>query len=605
MKTKIHLPFLALALLSMLIAPFSAWSQGTAFSYQGRLTEGGNAPSGLYDLRFILYSTDPGGSQVGPILTNSPTAVNGGLFTVTLDFGPNIFTNASQFLEIAVRTNGAGGFTILGPRQRLTPTPYAVYAETVGSGGLAPGTYGNTVAFNNAANSFSGAFTGNGAGLTSVNAATLSGLNSSSFWKLGGNAGANPTNGNYIGTTDNLPLEFKVNGFRAIRLERINEVNRSNLVNVINGSSVNFVVNGVAGAVIAGGGALDYYGPFATNSVTGDLGTVGGGRGNTSGASATVGGGEVNTASGISSTVGGGVANRASGTTSTIAGGDNNTASGAWSTVAGGYLNTATAPHSFAAGNRAKANHKGAFVWGDSEIADFSSTGEDQFLIRSAGGVGINANNPQAPLHVMGGGDAGLASGGNIISGSVNGQNIVIDNNEIISRNNGATSDLILNSSGGNVGIGRSPTANALEIAGNASKSAAGSWLANSDARIKTDVRTVTNALEKLSQVRLVQFRYTDTYRAAHPGVEERKYLNVVAQEFCKVFPDDVKSSGEKLPNGDDILQVDTYPLTIYSAAAIQELNRKLNDKEARVSALEQELSELKRLIKKLSDKRD
>ncbi len=31
----------------------------------------------------------------------------------------------------------------------------------------------------------------------------------------------------------------------------------------------------------------------------------------------------------------------------------------------------------------------------------------------------------------------------------------------------------------------------------------------------------------------------------------------------------------EKLPDGSDILQVDTYPLTIYSAAAIQELNQK------------------------------
>ena len=71
-----------------------------------------------------------------------------------------------------------------------------------------------------------------------------------------------------------------------------------------------------------------------------------------------------------------------------------------------------------------------------------------------------------------------------------------------------------------------------------------------------------------------MDFRYTDDYRAAHPGIEDKRYLNVIAQEFAKVFPDDVKSSGEKLPDGSPILQVDTYPLTIYSAAAVQELHR-------------------------------
>lgn len=117
------------------------------------------------------------------------------------------------------------------------------------------------------------------------------------------------------------------------------------------------------------------------------------------------------------------------------------------------------------------------------------------------------------------------------------------------------------------------PTANRLEVEGEASKATAGGWLANSDARIKKDIQPVTGALDKLSQVRLVSFRYTDEYRHAHASVEDRPYLNVVAQEFREVFPEHVKSSGEKLADGSEILQVDTYPLTIYSAAAVQELN--------------------------------
>ena len=50
-----------------------------------------------------------------------------------------------------------------------------------------------------------GGFSGNGAGLTNVNAATLGGLGSSSFWKTTGNTGTAP-GVNFIGTTDGQNL---------------------------------------------------------------------------------------------------------------------------------------------------------------------------------------------------------------------------------------------------------------------------------------------------------------------------------------------------------------------------------------------------------------
>ena len=147
------------------------------------------------------------------------------------------------------------------------------------------------------------------------------------------------------------------------------------------------------------------------------------------------------------------------------------------------------------------------------------------------------------------------------------------------------------------VGIRRAPATNALEVEGQASKSTAGNWLANSDRRIKTGIEPITGALEKLDRVRLVDFRYTPEYLAAHPDIVDKRYLNVVAQEFAGVFPGDVKSSGEMLPDGSPILQVDTYPLTIYSAAAIQELRREnealkktINEQEQRLLKLEKAL---------------
>ena len=136
------------------------------------------------------------------------------------------------------------------------------------------------------------------------------------------------------------------------------------------------------------------------------------------------------------------------------------------------------------------------------------------------------------------------------------------------------------------IGIGRTPAVNMLEVEGQASKSTAGHWASNSDRRIKTDIQPVTNALEKLEQVRLVDFRYTEAYRAAHPGIGNKRYLNVIAQEFAEVFPDHVHGSGEGFPDGSEILQVDTYPLTIYSAAAVRELHEKLKVKDRQIAVL-------------------
>jgi len=117
-----------------------------------------------------------------------------------------------------------------------------------------------------------------------------------------------------------------------------------------------------------------------------------------------VAGGQDNEASGPIgwAAVGGGLSNTASGDYSYVGGGNSNTASGAHSAVTGGANNTASGSYSFAGGRRAKSNHNGSFVWGDDTDADFASTGDDQFLIRATGGVGIGTDNPTSALHVNG-----------------------------------------------------------------------------------------------------------------------------------------------------------------------------------------------------------
>jgi len=72
----------------------------------------------------------------------------------------------------------------------------------------------------------------------------------------------------------------------------------------------------------------------------------------------------------------------------------------------------------------------------------------------------------------------------------------------------------------------------------------------------------------------------------------------VVAQEFAEVFPDYVQSSGEKLSNSEEILQVDTYPLTIYTAAAVQELHENVKEKAAAMQELHGNIKETVKELK-------
>ena len=156
-----------------------AGPMGSAFTYQGRLNEGGNPANGNYDLQFAVFDASSSGNQLGSTLTNTATAVSNGLFTVTLDFGAGVFTGASRWLAIGVRTNGSGPFVPLNPLEPILPGPYAIMANsasnllgTLPSSQLA-GTYSSPVTFSAASGSFSGSISGDGSGLTNLSASQL------------------------------------------------------------------------------------------------------------------------------------------------------------------------------------------------------------------------------------------------------------------------------------------------------------------------------------------------------------------------------------------------------------------------------------------------
>jgi len=404
---------IAILLSTLLHQPTTTHAQGTGFTYQGRLNDGSNPATGIYDLRFALFDAASIGNQEGNALTNTAIAVSNGLFTVTLDFG-NQFPGADRWLEIGVRANGGGAFSTLSPRQLLTATPYATHANYAGD--VEPGanvsfSANGVVSFQSPTPFYLGPQATNM--VNNLNAQFLAGMDAGRFWWLGGNSGQLPAD-YVLGTLDNQPLELKVNGNRALRLEP------GTTPNLIGGYAGNMVSNGFKGALIAGGGLENN-----PNRVGADFASVLGGYNNT--------------ASGFASTAIG-LGNTAQGNYSTVIGAANS-GLGGYSMVLG-VASAASGDYATAMGVRAKANHAGSFVWADLTDADFLSTADNQFLIRATGGVGINTNNPSgAALAVLGdvkvvgsfkGGYSGNIINNGVVGGFIGGGGAAAAPNQVV-----------------------------------------------------------------------------------------------------------------------------------------------------------------------------
>jgi len=117
----------------LLLGQFSSMQaapMGTAFSYQGSLSDKGQPANGIYDVICTLYDAAIEGSIVGSPITLEGLIVSKGHFTAWLDFGSGIFDGAARWLEFSIRPQNQGSHIRFNPRQALTPTPYALYADS-------------------------------------------------------------------------------------------------------------------------------------------------------------------------------------------------------------------------------------------------------------------------------------------------------------------------------------------------------------------------------------------------------------------------------------------------------------------------------------------
>lgn len=127
---------------TILLAAFLAysapvWAQSSAFTYQGELEQSGIPATGEFDFEFALFDDSLGGTQTaGPFMVDN-IFVDGGLFKAEVDFGPAAFGGADGWLEIRVRPGSStDAFTVMTPRQKVTPAPLALHALNVESGAV-------------------------------------------------------------------------------------------------------------------------------------------------------------------------------------------------------------------------------------------------------------------------------------------------------------------------------------------------------------------------------------------------------------------------------------------------------------------------------------
>ena len=528
--------------------------------------------------------------------------------------------------SVAWATPSAGTTYTAGSGLSLAGNTFSITSGGVTSTHLAAGSVGASQLASGAVGATqlaSGAVTAAKLGASSVGSAALdlTGL-TTVLWKAGGNSGTTAGT-HFLGTTDNVALELKVNNLRAFRLEPTS----SNAPNVVLGAAANLVSSGVVGAVISGGGAGTYAGSTVTNLVQSDFGSIGGGGANgiktgsigarigggylnlvTNGAYATIGGGYANAAStnsatvaggyynaatGFESTVGGGQANIASGSVSFVGGGVTNLASGFESAVVGGELNDATGAVSFVGGgyfNAASAYGAtvgGGYANGAVGTNSIAAGGESNLASNSVSTVsGGYFNGATGQGATVPGGWANLAAGSNsfaagfVASATNNGAFVWSDSSSTTTFASTAANQFNVRAAGGTRIFSNSGATLGAQLLANAT-----SWSALSDRNAKKDFTPVDGReiLRKLDEVPVQSWRYKWDEAGSTP------HLGPVAQDFKAAF----------FPGRDD-KTISTLEFDGVELAAIQGLHSLVKEKDAKIAALERRLAEIEAKLNKL-----
>lgn len=355
-------------------------------NFQGRLTTAGlPVVDSSYTVTFGIYDAPTGGQLLWSEV-HTGVAITQGLFAVILGsvvpFDDTLFNGPTRYLEVQV------GNDLISPRSQVTSVGYAQRVASV-DGSTAGTITGDLVITQPGGGSkivlgFGDTTGGAGFGDAAITIAKISLYEPIDSRAVPGAVGEHKT--------------MEMSGGQIIVFGSTEQ--DTNLVVSPDGDIVG-VGQITMGMNSSSGNQTTVLG--FQNTADGDSSTIGGGSGNTTtGEISVIAGGHANSVTSEGGTIGGGANNSVTGPYATIPGGSNNTASGDHAMVAAGGNNTAGGDWSFAAGRRAQALKHGSFVWADHKDADFASTGEDQFIIRAGGGVGVGTNSPMGAFEVAG-----------------------------------------------------------------------------------------------------------------------------------------------------------------------------------------------------------
>lgn len=525
----------------------------TGITIQGRLTDAAGVPlpAGNKNFTFKLFDAAAGGTEVWPggagedqvIASDADglwSATLGAVFPVTGE----AFQDSARWLQITVE-----GTTL--PRVRLQSTPYAIRLESIDRA------YGGTIQSPVAigpghTNSGPMGFVAGADNAVTAEAGSISGGRYNEATGVGATVGGgvfNRARGDYSviagGGADGIDSNLAAGNWSTIS-GGFRNTTRAPYATI--GGGIGHTVDNLASyGVIAGGGFSTAEGFFSA-----------------------IGGGWANRAAGPYSTVTGGAYNRAYGYGAVVHGGsgspaDSNVARGNFSTVLGGTRNLANGNWSLAAGHRARSLHTASFVWADSTSADFASTGPNQFLIRARGGVGIGTNQPQT------------ATGGQVlhIVNPVGPSVLRLDDGEF----NGIQWEIQSTVYGG---IGTLNFSNITAFTNPFQFYATGDFHASgnicaanhacpSDARLKEEIRPIAGALERVRQLRGIEYRWTEAAQRDRHLPADRQ-IGLLAQDVRAIAPQAV------IEQSDGTLAVDYARLVPLLIEALKEQQRQIDE---------------------------
>lgn len=251
--------------------------------------------------------------------------------------------------------------------------------------------------------------------------------------------------------------------------------------------------------------------------------------------------------------------------------------------IPGGQRNRAAGTRSFAAGYGAvvRSSDSGTFVWADDTFANFESTGTNQFLIRAAGGVGINDNNPAAALEVNGGTRDGLR----IRNANGTPWALRIENDTDTTGTGNYEAGMYLTSDGFFRITNQVPSPSRMYAQLNSS----GTWSAASDARLKTAMEPLNSVLEKALQLVATSYYYKDDEGNAWGDQQ----IGFTAQNVEASFP-------SLVDNASDFKTLNYSGLSVVAIAALQELKA---EKDKEINRLQDHIAQQEDEIKTLASR--